>query len=112
MVRTIARLSCAVLLVVSAVPAKAVEVITNGGFESGLTGWTGFATANGTISQIPGYAGGTRDLAAINDALPALRARIRSLRGQGATGSPSYQTLIQERSNKRRSANCSRTTRV
>ena len=65
MVRTIAKLSCAVLLVVSAAPANAVEVITNGDFQSGLTGWTGFATANGTISQIPGYAGGTRDLAAI-----------------------------------------------
>src|SRR5438093_12356216 len=64
MVATIAKLSCAVLLV-SAVPAKAVEVITNGDFQSGLTGWTGFATANGTISQIPGYAGGTRDLAAV-----------------------------------------------
>src|SRR5262245_48380537 len=65
MVGTIAKLSCAVLLVVSTVPAKAVEVITNGNFESGLTGWAGFATANGTISEIPGYAGGTRDLPTI-----------------------------------------------
>lgn len=53
------------LLAVSAVPAQAVEVITNGNFESGLTGWTGFVTANGTISDIPGYSGGTKDLPAI-----------------------------------------------
>ncbi|QHO78473.1 hypothetical protein ACH79_43670 [Bradyrhizobium sp. CCBAU 051011] len=65
MVGTIAKLSCAVLLAVSTVPAKAVEVITNGDFQSGLTGWTGYVTTNGTISQIPGYAGGTRDLPAI-----------------------------------------------
>jgi len=53
MVRTIAKLSCAVLLVVSAVPAKAVEVITNGDFQSGLTGWTSYTTANGTIAATP-----------------------------------------------------------
>ena len=57
MVRTIARLSCAVLLVVSAVPAKAVEVITNGDFQSGLTGWTSYTTANGTIAATPSLPG-------------------------------------------------------
>jgi hypothetical protein len=57
MVRTIAKLSCAVLLVVSAVPAKAVEVITNGDFQSGLTGWTSCTTANGTIAATPSLPG-------------------------------------------------------
>jgi hypothetical protein len=57
MVDTIAKLSCAVLLVVSAVPAKAVEVITNGNFQSGLTGWTSYTTANGTIAATPSMAG-------------------------------------------------------
>lgn len=53
------------LLAVSAAPAQAVEVISNGNFESGLTGWTGYITAHGTISQIPGYSGGTPDLPAV-----------------------------------------------
>ena len=57
MVGTIAKLSCAVLLVVSAVPAKAVEVITNGDFQSGLTGWTSYTTANGTIAATPSLPG-------------------------------------------------------
>jgi hypothetical protein len=56
MVGTIAKLSCAVFLV-SAVPAKAVEVITNGNFQSGLTGWTSYTTANGTIAAIPSMPG-------------------------------------------------------
>jgi hypothetical protein len=53
------------LFAVSAVPAQAVEVITNGNFESGLAGWAGYVTANGTISQVPGYAGGTPTQAAV-----------------------------------------------
>ena len=57
MVGTIAKLSCAVFLVVSAVPAKAVEVITNGDFQSGLTGWTSYTTANGTIAATPSLPG-------------------------------------------------------
>src|SRR5215216_4331931 len=57
MVGTIAKLSCAVLLLASAAPAKAVEVITNGGFQSGLTGWTSYTTANGTIAAIPSMPG-------------------------------------------------------
>jgi hypothetical protein len=57
MVGTIAKLSCAVLLIVSAVPANAVEVITNGDFQSGLTGWTSFTTANGTIAATPSLPG-------------------------------------------------------
>lgn len=56
MVGTIAKLSCAVLLV-STVPAKAVEVITNGDFQSGLTGWTSYTTANGTIAATPSMPG-------------------------------------------------------
>jgi hypothetical protein len=35
------------------VPARAVEVITNGDFESGLTGWSSYTTANGTIAENP-----------------------------------------------------------
>jgi PEP-CTERM motif len=62
---TIAKLGCAFFIAASAVPAQAVEVITNGNFEAGLNGWTGFTTANGTISQVPGYAGGTKDLATV-----------------------------------------------
>ena len=65
MVRSITKLSFAVLFSAFIVPAQAVEVIANGNFESGLTGWTGYTTAHGTISQIPGYAGGTPDLAAV-----------------------------------------------
>jgi hypothetical protein len=57
MVGTIAKLSCAVLLIASAAPAKAVEVITNGGFQSGLTGWTSYTTANGTIAATPSMPG-------------------------------------------------------
>jgi hypothetical protein len=57
MVGTIAKLSCAVLLVVSTVPARAVEVITNGDFQSGLTGWTSYTTANGTIAATPSMPG-------------------------------------------------------
>jgi hypothetical protein len=55
----LAGLPVVALFAVSAVPAQAVEVINNGNFESGLTGWTGYTTAHGTISEIPGYAGGT-----------------------------------------------------
>jgi hypothetical protein len=57
MVGTIAKLSCAVLLIASAAPAKAVEVITNGNFQSGLTGWTSYTTANGTIAATPSMPG-------------------------------------------------------
>jgi hypothetical protein len=56
MVGTIAKLSCAVLIA-SAAPAKAVEVITNGNFQSGLTGWTSYTTANGTIAATPSMPG-------------------------------------------------------
>jgi hypothetical protein len=62
----LAGLPVVVLLAVSAVPAQAVEVIVNGNFESGLTGWTGFVTAHGTISPVPGYAGGTANLPVID----------------------------------------------
>ena len=62
----LAELPVVVLLAVSAVPAQAVEVIINGNFESGLTGWTGFVTAHGTISPVPGYAGGIADLPVVD----------------------------------------------
>ena len=62
----LARLPVVALLAVSAVPAQAVEVISNGNFQSGLTGWTGFITAHGTISPVPGYAGGAANLPVVN----------------------------------------------
>ena len=43
----------AALLAASTSPAHAVEVLVNGDFESGITGWTSYATANGTITEIP-----------------------------------------------------------
>jgi hypothetical protein len=57
MVRSIAKLSIAALLGVSAVPAQAVEVLTNGNFQSGLTGWTSYTTPNGTIAENPSLPG-------------------------------------------------------
>lgn len=57
MVGSIAKFSCAVLLIMSTVPANAVEVITNGNFQSGLTGWTSYTTANGTIAAVPSTPG-------------------------------------------------------
>jgi hypothetical protein len=57
MVRSIAKLSFAVLLVVYTVPAQAVEVLTNGNFQSGLSGWTSYTTANGTIAENPSTPG-------------------------------------------------------
>lgn len=59
MVARLTALSCAIVLGLLIVPVRAAQVLTNGDFESGLTGWTGFVTAKGTISDIPGYAGGT-----------------------------------------------------
>lgn len=53
MVRTVTKLSFAIFLAASTVPAQAVEVLTNGDFSSGLTGWTSYTTANGTITEIP-----------------------------------------------------------
>ena len=35
------------------VPAHAVQVVTNGTFDAGVTGWTSFVTANGTITDPP-----------------------------------------------------------
>jgi hypothetical protein len=53
MVRKLAKLSFVVLLAAYTIPAQAVEVLTNGNFESGLTGWTSYTTANGTIAENP-----------------------------------------------------------
>ena len=36
-----------------AVPAHAASVLVNGNFENGVTGWTSFVTANGTITDPP-----------------------------------------------------------
>ncbi|WP_309141103.1 PEPxxWA-CTERM sorting domain-containing protein [Novosphingobium sp. G106] len=46
-------IASAALLAASASPAYAVEVLVNGNFESGITGWTTYTTANGTITEIP-----------------------------------------------------------
>lgn len=54
MIKKIILVSCVANLAMSAVPARAAEVLTNGNFQSGLTGWTSFTTSvNGTISEIP-----------------------------------------------------------
>jgi PEP-CTERM motif len=57
MVRSIAKLTFAVAFSAFIVPAQAVEVLTNGNFDSGLTGWTSYTTANGTIAAIPSTPG-------------------------------------------------------
>lgn len=64
MVRTVTKLSFAIFLAASAVPAQAVEVLTNGNFSSGLTGWTAYVTANGTISENPSLPGAPQPQAA------------------------------------------------
>jgi PEP-CTERM motif-containing protein len=48
-----AKLSIAVLFSAFIVPAHAVQVLTNGTFDTGVTGWTSFVTANGTITDPP-----------------------------------------------------------
>ena len=53
MVRHLAKLTLVALLAACTVPAHAVEVLKNGNFESGLTGWTSYTTANGTIAENP-----------------------------------------------------------
>jgi PEP-CTERM motif-containing protein len=53
------KLSVAVVLAAIAVPAHAVQVLTNGNFENGVTGWTSFVTANGTITDPPSPPVGT-----------------------------------------------------
>jgi hypothetical protein len=47
------KLSVAVLFSAFIVPAHAVQVLTNGTFDTGITGWTSFVTANGTITDPP-----------------------------------------------------------
>jgi hypothetical protein len=54
MVRSIANLSFAVLFFAFIVPAQASQVLTNGNFDLGLTGWTSYTTSkDATISEIP-----------------------------------------------------------
>jgi hypothetical protein len=52
-VATITKLACAAALTFSAFSAQAQEVLTNGDFQSGLTGWTSYTTPNGTIAENP-----------------------------------------------------------
>ena len=56
MFRKVAALSIAGFLTL-AVPAQAVEVLSNGDFSSGLSGWTSYTTANGTIALTPSLPG-------------------------------------------------------
>jgi len=56
MFRKVAALSIAGFLA-HAVPAQAAEVISNGNFSSGLTGWASYTTANGTIALTPSSPG-------------------------------------------------------
>jgi hypothetical protein len=53
MIRNMLFASSAMLLAMSAVPASATELLSNGNFESGLASWTSFHTANGTITESP-----------------------------------------------------------
>jgi hypothetical protein len=48
MFRKAAALSIAGFMAYAA-PASAAQVLTNGDFGSGLSGWTSYTTANGTI---------------------------------------------------------------
>lgn len=57
MFRSIAKLSIAVVLAAYTIPAQALEVLTNGNFDSGLSGWTSYTTANGTIAENPSLPG-------------------------------------------------------
>lgn len=57
MVATITKLACAAALTFSTASAQAQEVLTNGDFESGLSGWTSYTTANGTIAELPSTPG-------------------------------------------------------
>ena len=54
-----AKLSVALLFSAFIVPAHAVQVLTNGTFDTGVTGWTSFVTANGTITDPPSPPVGT-----------------------------------------------------
>ncbi|OYW46021.1 MAG: hypothetical protein B7Z33_09615 [Sphingomonadales bacterium 12-68-11] len=38
-------------------PTQAAQVLVNGNFESGLTGWTAYTTASGTIAELPSTPG-------------------------------------------------------
>ncbi len=58
MVKNLAKLSGAVAFAMSiAGTAQAAPVLTNGNFQNGLTGWTAYTTANGTIAELPSTPG-------------------------------------------------------
>jgi hypothetical protein len=58
MIHSLTKLLCATLLTVSlAGTAQAGPVLINGNFQNGLTGWTAYTTANGTIAELPSTPG-------------------------------------------------------
>jgi hypothetical protein len=65
MIRTFVKLSCAAAVAVSiAGAAQAGPVLVNGNFQNGLTGWTSYTTANGTIAESPSTPGAPQPQAA------------------------------------------------
>lgn len=79
----LASLTVAAFLSAFAVPAHAVQVLTNGNFENGITGWTSFVTsANGNITDPPSQATG-----------PAV-AQIATTRSFDVTGSGASNALF------------------
>ena len=58
MINKFATLACVAAFAVSAIgAAHAGPILTNGNFENGLTGWTSYTTANGTIAELPSAPG-------------------------------------------------------
>ena len=53
----IAGLCFSLAVCLGAMPAAAAEVLTNGDFSAGLTGWTAYTTPNGTIAELPSTPG-------------------------------------------------------
>lgn len=48
--KTFLRYACAIAAIAAATPSNAAQLIQNGGFDSGLTGWASYLTTKGTIS--------------------------------------------------------------
>src|SRR5690348_10319694 len=51
--RTLLIAGAAMAVALSATAAQAMQVVTNGDFSAGFTGWTTFTTANGTLGFPP-----------------------------------------------------------
>ena len=64
MLTTSAKLLCVAAIASVSVPAQAVQLLTNGGFQAGLAGWTSYTTANGTIAENPSLPGALQPQAA------------------------------------------------